>query len=356
MKAKYLELAGELEKLIPQLLSEGITKLPCEDELSRRYGCSRQTTRAALAHLLEKQLIIKRKGSGTYISTTASKGRVALILPHSGEYVFPAMLSFAKQFFEDVSLELICLSSENSIMRERELLRGLLRHPPAGLILYPAGSGQSCVNADLLQELCASGVPVVSLCNVNALPSCVISICADTAEGTREAALRMLRSKNNRLKAVLPVSSPRSTAQYNGLMRSAVESGGDFSESDILWLRDGEMAQLQNNSYQHLRDVILPAVQKGCSVFCGNDEIAYHIIRILSRSGLKIPDDVSVCGFDNSYICTSRSSSISSVGTAPDEVIKAACRAMLMLITGRSAENALIPMSFFKRRSTVNDD
>ena len=35
------------------------------------------------------------------------------------------------------------------------------------------------------------------------------------------------------------------------------------------------------------------------AVFCGNDEIAMGVVRGITASGLRVPDDISVAGFDD---------------------------------------------------------
>ena len=81
MKTKYAVLAGELRMLCAQLRQTGQTRLPGEEALCARYGYSRQTVRKALAILEEEGVLIRVRGSGTYLSENGQgrNGRIVII-------------------------------------------------------------------------------------------------------------------------------------------------------------------------------------------------------------------------------------------------------------------------------------
>lgn len=353
MKARYLDIAFELERSIPRLISEGITSFPSEAELCARFGCSRQTIRSALQCLQEKKLIIKYKGSGTYIASGSAKGKIALILPFPSEYIYHSMQKTAKRFFRELNLELICFESKGLALTERAILKGLLENPPAGIILFPAGASQTGVNCDILTQLSENGTAIVSLFESAYLPPEAVSVCADIENGSRDMALKLLSAgKNMHFKAVLAAGSPSALGQFKGLMEAAVDSGGRFCERDIISLSADELEDMQSGSYETLNRLIRLCISKNTVLFCGSDEIAYHFIKQLQKNGFRIPGEVLVSGFDNSYFCTMSSPAITSVGTESDALIKAACRSLLQLITGRQAPSLRLPMYIYGRRST----
>jgi LacI family purine nucleotide synthesis repressor len=52
-------------------------------------------------------------------------------------------------------------------------------------------------------------------------------------------------------------------------------------------------------SYSELRVSLLKGNEIPDAFFCANDEMAYGCIRALSDSGIKVPDDISIIGFDD---------------------------------------------------------
>ena len=68
MAEKYKVIVNKLELELKRMRSEGKTRLPSEQVLCKDFSCSRQTIRAALDVLLQKGLIVKRRGAGSFIS------------------------------------------------------------------------------------------------------------------------------------------------------------------------------------------------------------------------------------------------------------------------------------------------
>ena len=68
MAIKYKWLTERLELLIQRNIQAGIHKLPTEQQLCTKYHVSRQTVRMAMAMLEEKGLIVRKQGSGSYIT------------------------------------------------------------------------------------------------------------------------------------------------------------------------------------------------------------------------------------------------------------------------------------------------
>ncbi|MDO4459095.1 MAG: substrate-binding domain-containing protein [Clostridia bacterium] len=352
MKARYHEIADLLEKEIPKMLSRGETKLPSEPDLCEIYACSRQTVRSALAVLFDKGHIVKHKGSGTYINVNSSKGKILLVLPRGSEYVFHGIKQYTTNYFSSKGIEVLCISTDNRILKERKILTESLENPPAGIIIYQSGNANLGINNNLLEALVNKNVPIVSLCKGDNMPKGIVSISADIMTGAYAMAEKLCSNGAKKIKAILPISATQSTEQMKGIFKASLKNQTEFEENDVVWLSDNEIGDILNSDYRTLQEKLRPLLSPGTALFCGNDEIAYHVTKLLSRHGFNIPDDIQVSGFDNSYYCTNVSPTISSVGCEPDAHISAACRTLLNIITGREAQNQTINMNMFARRST----
>ncbi len=81
-----LPMYRQIVDLIQQDIAKGVLKagdrLPTEHDLSEKYGVSRITVRNALADLVKKNVLIKKQGRGTFVSSEK----------------FPKMLSIAQGF------------------------------------------------------------------------------------------------------------------------------------------------------------------------------------------------------------------------------------------------------------------
>lgn len=72
---------------------------------------------------------------------------------------------------------------------------------------------------------------------------------------------------------------------------------------------------------------------KGSAVLCGNDEIAYGIMLVAQDSGLSVPKDVRLVGFDDSRLGRLMRPRLSSVRMPAAEVGAAAVQALVMRVS-----------------------
>ena len=73
-------------------------KLPSENELSERFGLSRQTVRHAVDILEQQKLVLRVRGSGTYVGGNGKAERqerymnIAVISTYVDSYIFPPVV------------------------------------------------------------------------------------------------------------------------------------------------------------------------------------------------------------------------------------------------------------------------
>ncbi len=82
--------------------------------------------------------------------------------------------------------------------------------------------------------------------------------------------------------------------RYLGYYKALLENGIELNKDWILKDRD------ENGVYS---EIILPEKMPTAFV-CNCDQVAYEFVKILKRNGYKVPDDISVVGFDNHYYST----------------------------------------------------
>lgn len=355
MESKYILIARELESDFPQMLHSGSTKLPSEVELCARFSCSRQTVRAALSCLQDKQLIIKCRGSGSYISGAAERKRsAALILPSTTEYIYPSVVRSISRTLTESDIAVKAYDTGGSAVKEREILTELLSDPPAGIIMEAARAALPCINSDILNALSEHGVPIVYINAAYSVPAAAVKITEDERGGAYKLAVHLSRGGCRKIIGIMRENDSRSIERYTGCALACLDLGIEFSEADTLWLSGAEYEKILNADYSVLEHFICSRRREACAVLCCCDELAYHTVKLLGSIGFSIPDDISVAGFDDSYYATQSSPAITSVGTAQSSTAEEAAAAMLSMLTGRRAKSAILPMTVTLRQSTKN--
>lgn len=123
----YYQLAQQLEQAIEDGTLAPGERIDTEVEISERYGLSRPTVRQAIAELVNKGLLVRRRGVGTQVVHAKVNRQVELTSLHddlvkAGHKPTTTVLSFSEQAADDT----ICLAlglPRKSVVQHLERLR-----------------------------------------------------------------------------------------------------------------------------------------------------------------------------------------------------------------------------------------
>lgn len=99
----------------------------------------------------------------------------------------------------------------------------------------------------------------------------------------------------------------------------------------------------------------LSMTERPTALFCMNDEMAIGAIQALQKHGLKVPEDLSVTGFDDINYAKYWSPGITTVAQPAEAIGHAAAEMLINLIEGSPPQNAeiVLPTEFVNRQSTA---
>ncbi len=145
-------------------------RLPSENELAERFGASRTAARLAFERLEAKGLVLRKRGSGSFVNTDHLKSReesdprltysVAALLPYPQPVFITDILMGISDFFR--TNDILChffFTYERPDM-ETDMLKILAKKQFDGLLFYPQSKDPLCPE---IRELIESGYPVVSI-------------------------------------------------------------------------------------------------------------------------------------------------------------------------------------------------
>jgi len=138
-------------------------------------------------------------------------------------------------------------------------------------------------------------VPTVLLncfCEDRSLPSVV----PDEVFGAWEAITMLIRNGHRRIGFINLSHNLPSVKRLEGYKQALVENGIPFS-ADLV--RGGEGNAL--SGYEHTL-ALMQLPEPPTAIFCGNDRTAMGAYDALKEQGFRIPDDVSIIGFDNQEV------------------------------------------------------
>ncbi|TFH69451.1 LacI family DNA-binding transcriptional regulator [Cellulomonas sp. HD19AZ1] len=214
-------------------------------------------------------------------------------------------------------------------------IRRLAAHGRAGVIVVTTelGAGQR----DLMRRL---GLSVVLVDPLNPLDDEVVSVGATNFSGGVQATRHLLGLGHRRIGfAGGPPSSGASRERLQGYL-SALDAAG--VPGDDALVREGgftfEAGLDMALGFLHLPD-------PPTAVFAGCDASALGVLEAARRRGLRVPDDLSVVGFDDTYAAVSTAPPLTTVRQPIIDMGRVALRTLLQQARGERPDSHHVQLS-----------
>jgi DNA-binding LacI/PurR family transcriptional regulator len=190
---------------------------------------------------------------------------------------------------------LLVASSEGDVRAERRAVELLQAKDVDGLLLTPVLGDEAEADLSPLFDLKRRGVPFVLLESVRGVPASLVDV--DNVRASCAAAEHLVALGHTRLAHFAgPAYSTHTHERVQGVRHAASASAAVFTDAHVVTagahLEDGYRAALAYFGG-------LPAAERPTGVTCYNDLIALGVCRALRELGLRVPEDVSVVGFDD---------------------------------------------------------
>ncbi len=356
MALKYRLLADQLrEEMIRQEWKAG-RRLPTEAELCRRFHVSRQTVRRALRQLAEEGAVQSRQGSGTYATGQAAgdRGRqVAVITSFLDDYIFPTILHDAQNVFSDHGYSVLVYATENQVSREREILLKLAERPAAAILVEGSKTALPSPNSDLYQRLRRSGTPMVFLHGAYGELAGVPCIADDNYGGGYKLARYLADRGRQCIGGIFKSDDAQGPQRYHGAVTAIRDSGLPFSDRRFCWYdTQDRLDMLAQQDSQMLRRFLTERLSDATAVICYNDEVAYHLIRVLLAMGRRVPEDVAVVSFDNSYYSQIGPVHITSLWHRHERMGRVAAEELIRVLQGQPGASRALDWELMERASS----
>lgn len=144
----------------------------------------------------------------------------------------------------------------------------------------------------------------------------------------------------------------RGRSAITGVVCAMRDAGLFPLDENFLWFSSFQRYQLVELQDESMLQNFLRQQLGSCTaVVCYNDEIAFHLIRTLLRAGKRVPEDIAVVSFDNSYYSTFGPVSITSAGHDPHAMGHAAAENLLSQIRRQPCQSVRLPWALYARQS-----
>lgn len=303
-KLKYHDL---MEDLREQILSGEIRpgeKLPSENQLSGDYGVSRQTVRKALQILENEGYIYAEHGRGTFCSErmrhTGQSRNIAVVTTYLSDYIFPRVIQGIDRVLTENGYSILLKNTRNSRSLEARCLEELLQKDIDGLIIEPSKSQIFCRHINLYQMLDEYRIPYVFIQGSYAQMKDKPHILLDDCRGGYLVTKYLIELGHREIVGVFKSDDAQGQQRHKGYVQALQEAGLSYDPDKVIWFYTEDR---KTHPYEKIRQ--MAAERKELffdAVVAYNDQIALEVIRALNDEQLSVPGDVSVTGYDDSYL------------------------------------------------------
>jgi len=283
--------------------------LPTERELAQELGVNRSAVRDALLHLEHSALIERRPGCRPRVlgvphtpsdqashSRTASRA-IAVVLPqHQADHAsreivrgIGKVLRSGDMPYRQLTFDVIMQARESHIM-EQEACEALRAGEAAAAIVWPTLHPDALAQWRTLQE---QGYPVVFVDRYDQDMACDF-VGVDNYSSAREAVDYLLDLGHTRIAYITTSEAASVIRERAAGYRDAMEEAGWLTPKFQWTVRQGHMVESAEVIRKGIEEDGLPT-----AVFAVNDHSAYRCIDYLWSRGIRVPEDVSVIGFDD---------------------------------------------------------
>ncbi len=357
MAVKYKWIAERLEYTINS--EKGIHKLPTEQELCKKYRVSRQTIRMALGLLEQKGLIIKKQGSGSYLtgrSANPYENVINILISSAQEYIYPRVLNDIRNTLAANGFSDQTFTTDNCVHKEREILLKLLERPTRGIIVEGCKSALPNPNLDLYLRLIKKGCQLVFLFNYYpALSDCVF-IKDNNYYGSSLLVQHLAAQGHTAIGGIFKADDLQGIERYQGYIETMRNLELPISDYQICWYGSHELDKLIRSKDTHfLKNMVEESLSYCTAVICYNDMIAYYLADELLLAGFQLPADMAIASFDNTYFSTSNILNITTLSHKPHEMGTKAAQAIINKLRGLSVSSQEINWKLNIKESTLSD-
>ena len=272
-------------------------------EIAKRAGVSAATVSRALrglhhvhaktrAKIIEAALALDYPLRADLLprGTSSHTNVVGIIAPYISRWYFAQVIAGTEQALREAGMDLLLYNFSRSDARQRVFQPKQLIGKVDALIVVSMPPTEA-----EFKWIMGTGIPISLIGTTH--DGCA-SVVIDDVEGARQATQHLIDLGHRKIALVgggpldifgFPVHEMRK----QGFLKAHNESGIEWNSR---YEAIGDFTQnISSLAMEKLLDLKVPPT----AVFCESDEMAYGVLETLKRRGIKVPDEISLIGFDN---------------------------------------------------------
>lgn len=254
---------------------------------------------------------------------------VGVVIPDISNAIFAEVARGIEDIANMYHYNIILCNADKRKEKEVRVINTLLEKQVDGL-LFMGGA----VSDEHIQAFKTSRVPIV-LCATSDERDMYPSVDIDHKAAAKDAVQALIEQGHRRIAMISGTLQDPSTgyARFQGYKEALEEAGLKV---------DDELVRIGNYRYESGSETaryFLELDQRPTAIFAANDEMAIGAIHAIQDAGLKVPDDISVIGLDNTRMASMVRPQLTTVAQPMYDIGAVSMRLLTKLMNKETVQN-----------------
>ncbi|WP_077304981.1 GntR family transcriptional regulator [Terribacillus halophilus] len=364
MQTKYAIVKQAIKSKILDGTYEPHAKIPSESVMMKQFDVSRHTVRLAIGELVNEGWLYREQGAGTFCADRSKhqlqqngmqNKNIAIVTTYISDYIFPSIIRGAEAFLSEHGYNVSLFNTDNNHEKEREYLERIITTGFDGAIIEPTKSASANPNINYYLNLERLQIPYIM---INAYYDALepFRVLVDDERGAFLQTEHLIQQGHRDIVGFFKTDDMQGTLRMKGYLKAHRENKVPINPKHIVTYKTEEKHQKPIHELEVLLD---QADAKPTGLVCYNDELAIKLLDVLRTRDMKVPQDMSIVGFDNSNLAELSEVKLTSVEHPKAELGRAAGKLIIDLIeskhgkgSGKTIDSVVFPTELVTRNST----
>lgn len=312
-------------------------KISSESELMEEFDVSRHTVRQAIGDLVIKGWLYREQGSGTFCAdrsklkedlSRSNQKNIAIVTTYISDYIFPSIIRGAEARLSEEGYQVSIFSTNNDHENERQVLEKVLEQNFDGVIIEPTKSAYSNPNITYYLHLERLSIPYIMIHSFyDELEP--VSIIMDDELGGYLQTEHLINHGHKNIVGCFKTDDAQGTRRMKGFLKAHRKHNIPINPRNLITYNTEERFK---KPLKKIEKLLNSKENQITGLVCYNDELAVKVLNILRKKSIKVPEDLSLVGYDNSFLTEVSEVKLTSIKHPQSKMGEAAANKVIDLI------------------------
>jgi len=293
----YKKIKEEIKEQIDSGKLKEYDRIPSIVELSKKYNVSTITIRLAISELVKEGYLETLGSKGTYVKLKRANNKlIALFFSEDIKNPFIGEIYFGiEKVLSIEGYHTIFLKTDGNEEKETKYLKGLLEREIEGVIMIPVSSEFNSQSVYFLKRLKEKNIPVVFV-DIKVENFECDYVETDNYHAGYEATKYLIEKGHRKIGIILGHDVNTIRERFSGYLQCLKDNKIEFNK---LYVKRHTFQKYYEETGYICGLELLNLKNPPTAIFCTCDSIAVGLYKACHEMNLKIPQDISIIGFDN---------------------------------------------------------